>query len=121
MDPAANYAMCNTNSDMLVHWIDQVTERLNGMKSLIQDDEDREDPDGQLMDTFVHSWEARVRVVAGIEPGSETSLHGQLPTAGEGIMQMFLGGRRRQAARQDRRQTGPHQVRPLPPALTLPI
>ena len=92
VDPAANYAMCNTNSDMLVHWIDQVTERLNGMKSLIQDDEDREDPDGQLMDTFVHSWEARVRVVAGIEPGSETSLHGQLPTAGEGIMQMFLGG-----------------------------
>lgn len=92
VDPAANYAMCNTNSDMLVHWIDQVTERLNGMKVLIQDDKDREDPDGQLMDTFVHSWEARVRVVAGIEPGSETSLHGQLPTAGEGIMQMFLGG-----------------------------
>ena len=44
------------------------------------------------MDSFVHSWEARVRVVAGIEPGSETSLHDALPTASEGIMQMFLGG-----------------------------
>ena len=92
VDPAANYAMCNTNSDMLVHWIDQVSGRLNDMKALIQSDEEREDPNGQLMDSFVHSWEARVRVVAGIEPGSETSLHDALPTASEGIMQMFLGG-----------------------------
>ncbi len=91
IDPASNYAMCNTNSDMLAHWIDQAAMRLQELKISIQNDDEREDPDGPLMDTFVHSWEARMRVVAGIEPGSQSSAQNALPTASEGIMQMFLG------------------------------
>ncbi len=91
VDPASNYAMCNTNSDMLVHWIDQAVTRLEELKSSIRNDDEREDPDGPMMDNFVHSWEARMRVVAGIEPGGESSTGEPLPTASEGIMQMFLG------------------------------
>ena len=89
-DPAVTHATAVTNPDMMVHWLDQVINRLQAVKAGIQDEETRYDTDGPLADLFVNAWEQRLKLDAGIMPGRPTS-ENTLPTAGEGMMGLFLG------------------------------
>lgn len=91
-DPALNHSMCVTNPDMLTHWVDQLIVELQGIRSAIIDEQGRDDMSGPLADTFVRAWEARKRMEAGVEPSREMTRE-PLPSAGEGLLSMFLGRR----------------------------
>lgn len=78
------------NSDMIVHWIDQLITELAELRVMIAD-ESRNDPDGALHRTFNDAWDARLRWESGVTPGEID--RAPLPTTGEMMLGMFLGDR----------------------------
>ncbi|NQU96146.1 MAG: prephenate dehydrogenase [Chloroflexi bacterium] len=89
VDPQNNVGLCRTNPDMIIYWISQMISELEDFRAMI-DHESRDEAEGPLMNTFVNAWEARARWTAGINPTDFPRQ--QVPTAGEGMMQLFLGG-----------------------------
>ena len=88
VDPEINLGLCRTNPDMIIYWITQMIAELEDFRSMI-DHESRDEAGGPLMNTFINAWEARARWTAGIDPVEFP--HQPIPTAGEGMMQLFLG------------------------------
>ncbi|MCI0808399.1 MAG: prephenate dehydrogenase [Chloroflexi bacterium] len=93
-DPASSQSAAATNSDMLVHWIDQLIERFQALREGLIDEEERFSPDGVVANSFVQAWEQRARLEAGIaDRRPVTDERFTIPTAGEGMMGMFFGSR----------------------------
>jgi prephenate dehydrogenase len=90
VDPELNHGVCATNPDMLTHWLDQIINELSEYRAMIQDKEALAEKGNPLMERFIAGWEARLRWNAGIEPADTP--RNELPTASEGMMQMFFGG-----------------------------
>jgi len=89
VDPETSLGLCRTNPDMIIYWITQMIEELQDFRAMI-DHESRNEADGPLMNTFVNAWEARARWTAGIDPVGFPRQ--EIPSAGEGMLQLFLGG-----------------------------
>jgi len=88
VDPEISAGLCRTNPDMIIYWITQMIGELEDFRAMI-DHESRNEADGPLMNTFISAWEARARWTAGINPAEFPRQ--EIPTAGEGMMQLFLG------------------------------
>jgi len=89
VDPEINAGICRTNPDMVLYWVTQMINELEDFRNMI-DHESRDDADGPLMNTFVNAWEARARWTAGIDPADFP--REDVPSSGEGMMQLFIGG-----------------------------
>jgi prephenate dehydrogenase len=89
-DPEVSLGVAASNADMLSHWIDEIIAELSDLQEMIVH-ESRSDKKGPLMQTLVAAWEARKRYEAGVTMGEIE--RPALPSAGEGMMQMFLGER----------------------------
>jgi prephenate dehydrogenase len=107
-DPAVTHGMFRTNADMMGHWIDEMIAQLSQIRDMVQD-ESRNDVNGPLMNSLIAAWEARARMEAGVSQ-SET-LREPLPSASEGMMQMFLGSAASRVFRvgADGKKKDPHQ------------
>lgn len=93
-DPASSQSAAATNADMLAHWIDQLIERFQTIKSGLLDDEARFASDGPLADSFVQAWEQRARLEAGVADRRPESGEGAgIPSSSESMMGMFFGSR----------------------------
>lgn len=93
-DPAVSQSAAATNSDMLVHWIDQLVERLHVIRGGLMDEEDRFAPDGVVAESFIQAWEQRARLEAGVadrRPSSDD--HSIIPSSSESMMGLFFGNR----------------------------
>ncbi|MBM3956855.1 MAG: prephenate dehydrogenase/arogenate dehydrogenase family protein, partial [Gemmatimonadetes bacterium] len=88
VDPEVTVGLCRTNPDMIIYWISQLIGELEDLRAMI-DHESRDDSDGPLMNALVAAWEARARWTAGIDPVAFPRQ--EIPTAGEGMLQLFLG------------------------------
>lgn len=89
-DPEVSLGIAASNADMISHWIDEIISELSDLQAMIAH-ESRSDKKGPLMQSLINAWEARKRYEAGVTMGEfERPV---LPTAGEGMMQMFLGER----------------------------
>jgi prephenate dehydrogenase len=104
-DPAVTYGMFRTNADMMSHWIDEMIAQLGQLKTL-NAAPDADARDGALMNALIASWEARARMEAGVNQ-SET-LREALPTASEGMMQVFLGSAASKLIGRERKKDDPH-------------
>lgn len=89
-DPQVSLGIAASNADMISHWIDAIIAELSDLQAMIAH-ETRSDKEGPLMQTLVNAWEARKRYEAGVSMGEFE--RPALPSAGEGMMQMFLGER----------------------------
>ncbi|MEE8045949.1 MAG: prephenate dehydrogenase [Dehalococcoidia bacterium] len=93
-DPASSQSASATNADMLAHWIDQLIERFQAIRTALADDEERFAPDGILADSFVQAWEQRMRLEAGVaDRRPETSERTAIPSSSESMMGLFFGSR----------------------------
>ena len=93
-DPSSSQSAAATNADMLVHWIDQLVERLQSLREGLADEEERFSTDGVLADSFVQAWEQRARLEAGIaDRRPMTDERAELPSSGESMMGLFFGNR----------------------------
>lgn len=93
-DPSSSQSAAATNSDMLVHWIDQLIERFQALRAGLVDEEERFASDGILADSFVQAWEQRARLEAGVadrRPVTDERL--AIPSSGESMMGLFFGSR----------------------------
>jgi len=88
VDPETTAGFCRTNPDMIIYWITQMISELEDVRAML-DHESRNDPDGPLMNTLIGSWEARARWAAGIDPADFPQQ--DIPSTGEGMLQLFLG------------------------------
>ena len=84
-DPAWVNGMASTNRDMLIYWLDQINLKIAGIKRVLENDEEVEDPNGPLADMLVNAWENRLRLDLGIQPAPPTSHQEaeRLPSSGE--------------------------------------
>jgi prephenate dehydrogenase len=92
-DPASSQSAAATNSDMLVHWIDQLIERFQDLRRGLEDEEDRFSPDGAVADLFVQAWEQRARLEAGVADRRPEAERLAIPSSGDSMMGMFFGSR----------------------------
>jgi prephenate dehydrogenase len=93
-DPASNQSAAATNADMLAHWIDQLIERFQAIRTGLLDDELRFAPDGVLADSFIQAWEQRARLEAGVASRRpDSSERVEMPSSSESMMGMFFGSR----------------------------
>lgn len=93
-DPASSQSAAATNSDMLVHWIDQLIERFQVLREGLMDEDERFSPDGALADAFVQAWEQRARLEAGVaDRRPVTDERFEMPSSGESMMGLFFGNR----------------------------
>ena len=93
-DPASSHSAAATNSDMLVHWIDQLIERFQTLRSGLVDENERFATDGVLVESFVQAWEQRTRLEAGV--ADRRPVEGEntpIPSSGESMMGLFFGSR----------------------------
>ena len=104
-DPAVTHGLFDTNSDMMVHWLDEMIDQLTQLKSFAQDAAGLE-PQGPLANAMVAAWEARARMEAGVNQ-SET-LREPLPTASDGIMNMVMGSAAAKLFRQNKKVKDPN-------------
>ena len=93
-DPAWVNGMASTNRDMLIYWIEQINLQLAGIKRILENDDEVNDPEGPLADLLVNAWENRLRLDLGIQPPPPTSLQApeRLPSSGEATASMLMGG-----------------------------
>lgn len=105
-DPAVTHGMFRTNADMMVYWIDEMISQLHQIKGMVHGDS-RDEIDGPLMNTLIAAWEARARMEAGVNQSD--TLREPLPTASEGMMQMFLGGAASKVFRSSDKQRDPNK------------
>lgn len=89
-DPQVSAGIASSNADMLVYWLDEIIRELSDLQKMMAH-ESRSEKDGPLMQTFVNAWEARKRYEAGVSMVDFT--RPTLPSAGDGMVQMFLGER----------------------------
>ena len=84
-DPIMHRDICLTNKESIVHWIDECIKELYGIRNQINDDEKA------LEKTFISTWEARTRWLAGESgerrPGEE------MPRASDSMMSLLMGDR----------------------------
>lgn len=93
-DPSSSQSAAATNSDMLVHWIDQLIERFQALRAGLVDEEERFASDGILADSFVQAWEQRARLEAGVADRRPVTDEGlAIPSSGESMMGLFFGSR----------------------------
>ena len=104
-DPAVTHGMFRTNADMMAHWIDEMIAQLHQIKGMVED-ESRDAADGPLMNALIASWEARARMEAGV--GQSETLREPMPTASDGMMQMFLGSAASKVLGRQRNNKDPH-------------
>ncbi len=104
-DPALTHGMLRTNADMMTHWIDELIGQLQQLRSMAQD-ESRDSSDGPLANALIAAWEARARMEAGISQSN--TLREPLPTASDGMMQMFLGSAASKMLGRERKKSDPH-------------
>ncbi len=100
-DPSVTRGLFDTNSDMMVHWVDEMIAQLTQLKMLAADPTNSE-ASGPLLNALVAAWEARARMEAGVNQ-SET-LRDTLPTASEGMMTMFMGSMGAKLFRADKKR-----------------
>ena len=81
-DPIDNEAVCYTNIEALVHWIDEYITELYSYRNMIRESND------ELVETFIKAWEGRARWDAGavVDTGENA-----LPTAGQSMATAFFG------------------------------
>ncbi|MDA1279768.1 MAG: prephenate dehydrogenase/arogenate dehydrogenase family protein [Chloroflexi bacterium] len=93
-DPASSHSAAATNSDMLIHWIDQLIERFQLVRAGLADEQERFASNGAVADSFVQAWEQRARLEAGVaDRRPETGEHNAIPSANESMMGLFFGSR----------------------------
>lgn len=93
-DPASLQSAVATNSDMLIHWIDELINRFQALRNGLLDDDERFSPDGAIADSFVQAWEQRARLEAGVADRRRPLDEGNsIPSAGENMMGLFFGSR----------------------------
>lgn len=106
MDPAVTYGMVRTNADMMAHWLDEMIAQLQQAKGMVTDP-DVDGAGGPLMNALIAAWEAHGRMEAGINQSD--TLREALPTASEGMMQVFFGSAMSRAFRLDKsKKKDPH-------------
>ncbi|MSQ08908.1 MAG: prephenate dehydrogenase [Dehalococcoidia bacterium] len=105
-DPAVTHGMIRTNTDMMTHWIEEMIAQLQQIKGMVED-ESRDDSDGPLMNALIAAWEARARMEAGI--GQSDTLREAMPTASDGMMQMFLGSGVSKMMKRTEKVRDPHE------------
>ena len=93
-DPAWVNGMASTNRDMLIYWLDQINLKIAGIRRVLENDEEVDNPDGPLADMLVNAWENRLRLDLGIQPSPPTSQQEteRLPSSGEATASMLMGG-----------------------------
>jgi len=94
LKPEETLGAIGPNSDMIVHWIDQLIAELSDLRVMIED-ENRDDPDSPLNQTFNNAWDARIRWESGVAPGEIE--RAPLPTTGQMMLGLFLGDKAAQA------------------------
>jgi prephenate dehydrogenase len=90
VDPAANLGALTANSEMTIHWIEQMILELNDFRTMLEGD-DRGDPDGPLSETMNQAWDARLRWENNIEPADLQ--RPELPTSGDMMLGVLVGYR----------------------------
>lgn len=82
-DPIDNEAACYTNTEALVHWLDEYITELYSYRNML-----KESNNDELVETFIKAWEGRARWDAGavVDTGENT-----LPTAGQSMATAFFG------------------------------
>ncbi|NQW16370.1 MAG: prephenate dehydrogenase [Chloroflexi bacterium] len=88
VDPATNLGSLTANSEMTIHWIEQMILELNDFRIML-DDENRADPDGPLSETMNQAWDARLRWENNISPVDIQRT--ELPTSGDMMLGVFVG------------------------------
>ncbi len=91
-DPIDNEAACYTNTEALVHWLDEYITELYSYRNMIKDSQD------DLVETFIKAWEGRARWDAGVVV--DTGDAPALPTAGQSMANAFFGERLTERYRQ---------------------
>ncbi len=93
-DPASAQSAAATNSDMLVHWLDQLIESFQALREGLIDEEERFSHEGAVADSFIQAWEQRARLEVGIaDRRPVTDERSAIPTSGESMMSLFFGNR----------------------------
>ncbi|MDA1258262.1 MAG: prephenate dehydrogenase/arogenate dehydrogenase family protein [Chloroflexi bacterium] len=90
VDPEITHGICQTNPEMMLHWVDAYINELTDLRHALAGMND-EDTKTDLKDRLTEAWEQRLRWSAGVSPttempGTETG------TMTESLGQMFLGG-----------------------------
>ena len=90
-DPIDNEASCYTNTEALVHWLDEYITELYSYRNMIKDSND------ELVETFIKAWEDRAKWDAGavVDTGENA-----LPTAGQSMATAFFGDKLTERYRQ---------------------
>lgn len=106
VNPEVNLGAVVGNSDMVIHWIDQIMQELADFRAMLED-ESRNDSEGPLMATFNDAWDARMRWEAGVSPVDIE--RPEMPTSSQTMMSLFMGDR---GARRIREMMGRDDDRP---------
>ena len=87
-NPDVNIGSLTGNTEMTIHWIDQMIIELADFRVMLED-ESCADPDSPLIGTLNDAWDARLRWENGIEPG--VIERPALPTSGDMMLGVLVG------------------------------
>ena len=99
-DPEMNRDICLTNPEDVIYWIDQFIKELYDFRNRVKEGQGEE-----IIETFINSWEARSRWLAGVPKRKDPSADGPRISVADSATQMLLGERLAERRREMQEKT----------------
>ncbi|MFW6174160.1 MAG: prephenate dehydrogenase [Chloroflexota bacterium] len=93
VDPKIVQGICSTNQEMVTHWLDNYITQLQSLREALQA-QDADEASSQFRRKLDEAWDARLRWTAGVGPANagDPTPQEELPSAGNTMAELFLGG-----------------------------
>lgn len=103
-DPEMNRDICLTNPNEVIYWIDEFIRELYDFRNRVKEGQAED-----IIETFIKSWEARAKWMAGVPKRKDPSMDAPRVSVSDSATQMLLGERlaRRRREMQEKTKKDP--------------